>query len=357
MVFAALLTSGLGCSQEVGGLGHGADDMEDDPNGGRVRLDGGSKDASRAPAKDAGSEGETHAGDDAASGAGHTGISAEDGGVPACSLAGNFAMQVEFDLDWDMTRVASLPTIGAGTGTLSVYALASVQRKDGQYEAMVRPCGTAIPDFYSASSLFPEQYGVYVSDSAWDKPTMPSWRVSWLLACHDPGCPIQTSVLDAWVGAEPRDSSVRIGRGMRSAVGSIDVDSDLLPGLTVWTKGPETPSPNGGTYERPLVGLGLRGRVSRMMMGIAMRAHFGGQLSSCDEMSGESNDGEVGAVAFGCMSRLGAAPEAMCDEPLSSVLDQSLPAWRVRSGRYVTRRIAEETCGAVRAHFSLPVSP
>jgi hypothetical protein len=180
---------------------------------------------------------------------------------------------------------------------------------------------------------------------------MPSWPVTWRLTCREKSCAVETSVLDAWMGGLPRDPNVPASR---MTIDPVDVDADRQPGLTVLARGPAEQSASGVPYSQPPVSL-IGERASKVMLAIRMRAHFGGQLDTCDAMSGESNDGEVAAFAVGCAT--GSTSETACDRRTVDSLDRNMPTWSVRTARYFNTRIAEPSCSAVRAALGARISP
>lgn len=342
------------CSLDADGIGDGVGDAEREPDddgrsAGRGVDAGVVRDARAVDLADGTPSAPSDAGDL------RTAIETDAMAPGGCSLSGAFAMRVAFDVDWDGTGLLGVPLIAPGTGTLTVDALATVRDTgSGQVDAMIKPCGTDIPDFAAAPRLLapnPEQYGVYVPVSAWEQPGMPSWPVTWRLTCRERRCAIETSVLDAWMGGLPRDPTAPASR---MTIDPVDVDADRQPGLTLLTRGPDDVGASGAPYAHPPVSL-LGERASKVMLAIRMRAHFGGQLDTCDAMSGESNDGEVAAFAVGCAT--GTPQETTCDRRTVDSLDRNMPTWKVRAARYFTTRIAEPSCSAVRAALGLRISP
>jgi len=270
---------------------------------------------------------------------------------------GDYAVRMELDVAWRGTSMGAVQVIAAGAGTLTVQALARVG-EGGAGRARIAPCGIDLPELTQGVNPFVgERYKLYVPEAAWDAPSMPRPTVDWQLGCAEPGCSFGTSLLEGVMGARGKEPFSWPAPSSRSQLTPFDDDGDGKPALSVYSRAAPEVNPRGIPYARvPVLIVGAPTlRISRVMLALGLRAQLAGKVESCDVLSGTTNPGELYGRAYGCIGSYdeGKGPEVACGAEQADTVDQHVPAWTTRSGRFRAVRIAAPTCAAVRA--ALPV--
>jgi len=279
-----------------------------------------------------------------------------DSGTPevapdTCTIQGTYAMESEVSVTWEGSSVAGLALIAGGTGKVVMQALTQLDGRTRQ--ATLRPCSFSLPDFETApgSVIGKEIYGMDVPDEVWDNPAMPQWQTPWGLSCDVPGCSIFSGMVEAVVGA--RVTSMPFTwpgpTGPRDGFMPSDDDADGLLGLTLITRGPDSPKRGEQPYAYPPLVTSLLSRARSVMVATGMRSQMQGTLESCDRYSGTLSFGGLYARTLGCTKQFNNRRDVPCEANDMQFLDDHLPVWRVESGRFRAVRIDASTCAAVRA--------
>jgi hypothetical protein len=274
-----------------------------------------------------------------------------EGAPDTCTVQGTYALETEVSVSWEGSSVSGLALIAGGTGKVVMRALTMLDGRTRQ--ATLSPCSLTLPDFETApgSVIGKELYGMDVPDESWDNPAMPRWQTPWGLSCDAPGCSIFSGMVEAVVGA--RVTSMPFTwpgpTGPRDGFMPSDDDADGLLGLTLVTRGPDSPKKGGEPYAYPPLVTSLLSRARAVMVAVGMRSQMQGTLETCDRYSGTLSFGGLYARTLGCTKQFGMRRDAPCEANDMQFLDDHLPVWRVEGGRFRATRIDAPTCAAVRA--------
>jgi hypothetical protein len=357
----------------VSGADAAAQDARDSDGGPSLTPEAG--DDADAPAPDAASDAGAQPGDatapvaDAARDASSVDVdAAEAGSTPAeagldaaapdaasaCDLEGSFGVDVQFDVSWNGTTLAGIvPLLKPGTGKMQMLARIDLRGGALRSRALVTACGTQLPDFTAGNWLVGnENYAGFIPHEAWDSPSMPRWDLGWDVGCDQPGCSIETELLDAVIGARSGARDVWPGRkGPLSAVVPVDHDEDGEPAVTMSSRDSDERNPDGVPYRLIPVTWTLLTRSPRAFIPFRVTGEFHGKLDTCDAFSGVVSNGSVEARCVGCVARNEGQPrERECSDQEVVFLDENLPDWSVSGGTWRARRVPDDaSCSAVRA--------
>jgi hypothetical protein len=279
---------------------------------------------------------------DAASDAAHADAARADAG-PSCALSGSFAALVDFDVAWVPTTIAGfLPVLEGGRGSIRMYATV---RLDALGNAVVKPCGTTVPDFEGTDPVGGELYGGDIPNAAWDAPSMPSFTTRYAMSCATPGCGYVGQESTFVIGARSLGSGLWPTAGGWSASGEFeatDDDGDGRSGITMITRGPPQTDDAGRPYAYPPVGVAQYGRARKLMLAMSLRVKLDGTLRTCDLIEGSSSKAEVHVSAIGCTGVLdGDSQEIECSADVASFVDANLPVWTVQSASFKMMRLPQ----------------
>lgn len=273
-----------------------------------------------------------------------------DSGPAECSLVGEFSSEVILDVQWKATTVFGVvPVIAAGSG--KIRFLMHMASEDGEHFKL-RACRGEVPDF-AGSFLIDEVYSAHIPDAVWERPTIPSWDLTWNMECRKPGCAMNIEEAVVTLGAITTPGAPWPGRrGPLSTIISADHDNDGAPGATFLMRDAPERSPMGKTYSHPPVSFALQSRASELYLAFQARVPVKAKLSSCDTITGSISQGAVEARAIGCRAQkpMG-GPDADCTSEQIDFVDDNLPNWTVMGGGSLrAKRMAPGAdCAAIRA--------
>lgn len=273
---------------------------------------------------------------------------------PGCDIAGTYALQVDYDVNWRGTSLAGLiPLLRPGEGRVRIWAAMEV-RENGR-RARGHGCGVELPDFAAGNpAAGREVYGAYIPEATWDVPVMPRMDMTLTAECLNAGCSVSSTPLVATLGARVGPNNPWPGpNGSLDSLDMVDHDQDGLPGLTLYTYTANIRTRSGGTYAQPPLSWTLTPRATRLFMALQVEFQLAGKLSSCDEMGGGLTRGRVENRIESCYARASSGgPETPCTDDQARFGDQNLPEWSVRAAAFRARRVqAGATCEAVRDAF------
>jgi hypothetical protein len=267
-------------------------------------------------------------------------------------LRGTFSAEVNFDVQWKGTTLSGvIPVLAAGTGRIRVIVRMDSDDMGGPASSRLHACMGELPDF-AASWLIGEVYSGYIPNSAWDKPAMPQWDLSWSYACRQPGCALSSSPIVVTLGARATAQDVWPGRkGPIEQIVSVDHDDDAMQGITFLTRGPDEFAPNGKAYDPPPVTWTLDARAVKLGLAFQIQASVQAALTTCDSFSGSISNARVEARALTCTARKNQQnAETPCTKSQAEFMDENLPNWTVTGGTVRARRVSPNAdCKAVRA--------
>lgn len=354
------LFAATACSLEGEGTGSGTAEVDDDPvdtptaargDGGLdAALDANTKPPPDEPPVDAARDAFVPVGDAAldaqaprdASPDAHVVDAGEVDAGPPCSVAGNYAALVDFNVAWIPTTIGGvLPVLEGGAGSIRMFALA---RLDALGSAIIEPCGTTVPDFEGTDVVGGELYGGDVPVAAWDAVTMPSFNTRWATFCNRPGCGYQGDEATFVIGARPVVAAAvwppQGGWVSSGQFEATDDDNDGQPGLTMITRGPPVTDAAGRPYAFPPVGVASFGRARKLHLAMSLRVKLMGTLETCDAIGGVSSAADVHVSAVGCTGVLeGEAEEKLCAPETAQFVDTNLPMWTVKSSSFKMKRL------------------
>jgi hypothetical protein len=275
-----------------------------------------------------------------------------DAGPPRCSLAGSFAAEVAFNVQWKGTTLGGVvPVIAAGSGVVRMLVRMDSVEAGGRTTSTLSACSGQVPDF-SASWLIGEVYSVEIPDRIWDQPTIPRWYMGWDSVCSAASCGLRSQLVVATLGARAATSDMWPGRtGPISQITPVDHDNDMLTALTLVARGPDRRNPSGKPYDEPPISWTLGSRASNIFTAFQLAGRLEANFSGCDSFSGGISEGKVEARALGCIAhRDGETAQFSCSRAQAEFLDENFPHWVVTGGTVRARRIAPElTCKEIRA--------
>jgi hypothetical protein len=266
-----------------------------------------------------------------------------------CDLGGTYAVRLDFDVSWEGTTWSGvIPVIAPGSGTLSMWSSLVVraeQKKKGKVE--VRACGSRIPDFEAGQNPYQgETYGVYVPESSWEAPDMPTWTVNWQSTCKGASCSFSADPLLAVLGAR---STPPVAPSTEPGLELIDHDGDGKLALTTIARGPSERTASGKPYAYPPI-LAPWQRARQIMLAIGVSAQLEGAITSCDKFEGSVLAPAVEQGAVGCRGFVqGVAEEQECLPEFVAFIDENLPLWTVTAARFSMQRVSSVACSDVRA--------
>jgi hypothetical protein len=283
-------------------------------------------------------------GGDAMMALGDGGSSGVDAGPPGCPLEGSYAMEVTFDVSWVGTQFASIvPVISPGEGELSFVVLGQLRQGSAGTELAFRACQASVPEF--VSTLPQEHYAVRFSKSVWDSPAMPIFRAT-MASCREPGCALRSTPIHAFIGSQLDDPLADWPTSAASGTWP-DHDGDGRPGVGAFMLGPNA----GSNLAYPPVHIFLLRRVQKLDLGMRVNLTLDGKRESCEAIAGEVSDGSIDTRALDCV----ATDRPMrCSADELRFLDDNLPAWTVRQGKFRGMRVNDSfDCEQVRQLFGV----
>jgi hypothetical protein len=260
-----------------------------------------------------------------------------------CMLDGRFALRVVFEVNWVGTEFVSIiPIIDAGRGELSIIELVELQTTPSGIAARFAECSSSVPEFVATISR--ERYQARFDNAVWDSPSMPSFASTMRTSCHKPGCAITASPVYLLIGAAltaadaPWPSSSSAGRWP-------DHDGNGEPGVAVQMLGPDA-----GPYDYPPLDLFSIRRVHDLALGLRVIQGLDATLDTCDEFHGTTPKSSIGTRAVGCQAVTRPFP---CSTDELKFLNDNLPVWTVRQGKFQARRVAPDAdCAEARRVFA-----
>ena len=248
-------------------------------------------------------------------------------GTRGCNLEGRFALRVAFDVAWVGTEFLNvIPIIKEGEGELSFVVLAELHDGPAGFDASFRNCAVTVPEFVSSLS---EHYQARFDNAVWDSASMPVFSGHLQLACNEPGCSFTGDPLVALIGAALSPPTAKWPTEPGGATWP-DHDGDGEPGIATYMLGPSD-----GAYDYPPVDLFGR-RVRDLMLGLRVVVGMEGALDSCDEFSGATPNSTIHTRAASCLT---STRPFRCSASELSFLNDNLPVWTVRQGRFQAKRL------------------
>lgn len=260
---------------------------------------------------------------------------------PGCVLDGRYALHVSFDVSWVGSEFLNvIPVINPGQGELGFVVLVEMHETPAGLDARFRTCASAVPEFVSSLN---EHYLARIDNAVWDSPSMPVFSAVLENSCDLPGCSVSGEPLVALIGAAL--SAPDAPWPTDPAGGSWpDHDADGEPGVAAYMAGPDQ-----GSYMYPPVDIFGR-RVRDLMLGLRVVVGMNGTLESCDELRGETPNSAIQTRAVNCQA---STRPARCSASELSFLNDNLPVWTVRQGRFRALRLPPGAeCKEARAMFA-----
>ncbi|HEX6241683.1 MAG TPA: hypothetical protein VFZ61_12335, partial [Polyangiales bacterium] len=261
-------------------------------------------------------------------GSGANPVDAAPEAAQGCLLDGRFALKVMLDVTWVGTEFLNvIPVINEGQGELSFVVLVEMHETPAGVDSHFRACSVSVPEFTSSLG---ERYQARFKDSIWDSPFMPVFSGVMQLSCHDPGCRIGGDPLVALIGAALPSPNTAWPSNPAGGTWP-DHDGDGEPGIAGYMLGPED-----GNYAYPPVDLIFGRRVRDLMLGLRAVVGVQGSLDSCNELHGETPGSTIQTRAMGCLT---ATRPPRCSASELTFLNDNLPVWTVRQGRFQAVRL------------------
>lgn len=245
-----------------------------------------------------------------------------------CTMEGRFALRVDFDVAWVGTEFLNvIPVVEKGEGELSFVVLVELTKGPDGLDARYRNCSATVPEFVSSVG---EHYQARFKDLVWDSPKMPIFDGQLQLDCNEPGCHFTGDPLVALIGAALPQP---MGPWPTSPAGASwpDHDGDGEPGIAAYMAGPSE-----GDFSYPPVDLFFSRRVRELMLGLRVVVGIDGTMESCDELRGVTPASSIHTRAANCLT---STWPYRCSSSELSFLNDNLPVWTVRQGRFQAKRL------------------